>query len=45
MSVEIYLAGLVIVLIGACLKVVVGMALAGLHVVGAMAIVAAFLEI
>ena len=44
-SVEIYLAGLVIVPIGACLKVVVGMALAGLHVVGAVAIVAAFLEI
>ena len=44
-SVEIYLAGLVIVLIGACLKVVVGMALAGLHVVGAMTIVAALLEI
>ena len=44
-SVEIYLAGLVIVLIGACLKVVVGVALAGLHVVGAVAIVAAFLEI
>ena len=44
-SVEIYLAGLVIILIGACLKVVVGVALAGLHVVGAVAIVAAFLEI
>ena len=44
-SVEIYLAGLVVILIGACLQVVVGMALAGLHVVGAMTIVAALLEI
>ena len=44
MSVEIYLAGLVVILIGACLQVVVGVALAGLHVVGAMTIVAALLE-
>ena len=44
-SVEIYLAGLVVILIGACLQVVVGVALAGLHVIGAMTIVAALLEI
>ena len=44
-SVEIYLAGLIIILIGACLEVVVGMTLAGMHVVGAMSVVAAFLGI
>ena len=44
-SVEIYLAGLVVILIGACLQVVVGVALAGLHVVGSMAVVAPFLDV
>ena len=46
-SVEIHLAGLVLIpiFVGACLQLVVGMGLAGLHVVGSMAVVAPFLDV
>ena len=46
-SVEIHLAGLVLIpiFIGACLQVVVGMGLAGLHVVGSVIVVAPFLDV